>query len=207
MLSAKYTKPEGVSSGVWDGLWVRFPIAMNEIYDISQELPGFIDSRYLRITTIIERILSKNLRKGSAGHQALLIWRSYLLNDTFPPEFAPHKLVKFFYKKIRGLISAYEKMGQAAIEDEEGLLSRYYGIATGLRQIENYMSNHEPWNVYHIILAIVTEQHRINYEQSANKENPRFNLIFSKGEEEALMIIRGELIPPFLPMRPIVVCR
>jgi hypothetical protein len=210
---AKDTKPYGVSQKAWEELWYNYPDSMRQIYDISQELPGCVGLRQERIN----RIVNYSMVLNNDYQAAVTLWRDELLKKEpakenyypGPGEGASPKLVKLFYKRIRELVSIYNDLGQAADPDsEEDLSSRYYGIATGLGQIENYMSNHEPWNVNHLILEMVIEQHKINRTQEANKNTFGFNMVFSKGEEEALMILRRELIPLFLPpTRQIVVCK
>lgn len=212
---AKDTKPYGVSDHVWEKLWFDYPVAMQIIYDLSQDPSTYIGDRILNINNIIHYKMILNVEYLAA----MCLWRDQLLEKKYttteenfypgPGEGASAKLVKKFYKKIKELISIYNDMGQAADPDsEEDISSRYYGVATGLREIENYLSNHEPWNVNHLILEMVIEQHKITRTQEANKDTQGFNLTFSKGEEEALMIIRRELVPLFLPpSRQIVICK
>ena len=214
---AKDTKPYSVSEGTWRFLWASYPKTMQTIYDISQELPGYVGMRHQRITQIIEKGMC--LEEGSKYYAAILLWRDVLLkNDptTYPEDYypgpgqgAPPRIIKLFYKRIRKLISIYQDMGQEATpESGVDLSSRYYGIATGLRQVENYLSNHEPWNVSHLVLDIVINQNKITRTQEANKDVVGFNMVFSRGEEEALSIIKKDLLPLFLPpTRQIVICR
>jgi hypothetical protein len=83
-MSAKDTKPYGVSQKAWEELWYNYPDSMRQIYDISQELPGYAGLRYERIDRIINYSMVLN-----SEHRAVVIhWRNQLLSTT-PADLTP----------------------------------------------------------------------------------------------------------------------
>jgi hypothetical protein len=115
-----------------------------------------------------------------------------------------------FYKRLEELTSKYNQLfGDNFFNDTpEDIPSYYAGILAGISEIKCYLTNHEPWSREALILEIVVEERRILLTRDKNKNVKGFNMVYSKGQEEAMNIIRNE-ISLFFPYftRNIVVCR
>jgi hypothetical protein len=83
-LVAKDTKPYGVSRKAWEELWYNYPDSMQQIYDISQELPGYAGLRHERIN----RIVNYSMVLNTEYQAAIILWRDQLLSTT-PAESTP----------------------------------------------------------------------------------------------------------------------
>ena len=77
-LVAKDTKPYSVSQEVWEKLWTMYPKSMQTIYEISQELPGYVGVRHKRITSIVDY----NMILSNEHRAAVIHWRNQLLSTT-----------------------------------------------------------------------------------------------------------------------------
>ena len=76
------TKPERISFEAWDAVWALYAHEMQDMYEISQELPGYVGKRQERI----EAILSKcNVSLPDTHMFVLIVWAHELL-DAFPKE-------------------------------------------------------------------------------------------------------------------------
>jgi hypothetical protein len=89
---AKDTKPYSVSQEVWERLWLDYPNYMQKIYDISQELPGYVGMRYKRIDDEIAQLYLYPEYKA-----ALIHWRNQLLSTTpadSTPKLTPNNITR-----------------------------------------------------------------------------------------------------------------
>jgi len=117
-----------------------------------------------------------------------------------------------FYKRLTYLITSYSELFNTTrsdtSNDPEDLNSYFAGIITGLREVECYLTNHEPWSREMLILDLVIQRSKILYMRRKNQNVMGFNLIFSEGEEKAMDILQNEVyffFPYFT--RNIVVCK
>ena len=115
-----------------------------------------------------------------------------------------------FYKRLEGLTSKYnELLGDSFFENApENDASYYAGILAGISEVRCYLTNNEPWSREVLILELVVEKRRILITRDKNKNVKGFNMVYSKGQEEAMNIIQSEIYL-FFPYftRNIVVCR
>jgi hypothetical protein len=116
-----------------------------------------------------------------------------------------------FYKRLKELILSYSELFNEASRFGDALedtASYYAGIIAGLREVECYLSNNEPWSREVLILEMVVEKAAILGRRNKNQNVKGFNLIYSEGEEKAMDIIQNEICL-FFPLltRNIVVCK
>ena len=76
------TKPERISFEAWNAVWASCAHEMQDMYEISQELPGYVGTRLERI----EALLSKcNVSLSDTYMFVLIVWAHELL-DALPKE-------------------------------------------------------------------------------------------------------------------------
>jgi hypothetical protein len=77
-LVAKDTKPYGVSQEAWEKLWFDYPVAMQIIYDLSQDPLTYIGDRIININNIIHYKMILRVEYLVA----MYLWRDALLSTT-----------------------------------------------------------------------------------------------------------------------------
>ena len=92
------TKPDGISSEAWDALWAVCAHDMQKMYEISQELPGYIGKRYDRIDEIFGEC---SIYVPDTYMAVLAIWIHQILEFYFEE---PLTVTPFFSNITRNIV-------------------------------------------------------------------------------------------------------